>query len=61
MRVLEKQEEPIEDDYLMDSKDGLRVSEETYWQKYYHHPDFNYEWLFRNLLPTWNDFLTKPV
>ncbi|MGB0385870.1 MAG: Uma2 family endonuclease [Ardenticatenaceae bacterium] len=27
------------------SQDGLRVSEETYWEKYYHHPDFNYEWV----------------
>ena len=27
------------------SEDGLRVSEETYWEKYYHHPDFNYEWV----------------
>ena len=44
MKQLERQEQIIEDDYLMDSEDGLRVSEETYWQKYYHHPDFNYEW-----------------
>ena len=27
------------------SEDGLRVLEETYWEKYYHHPDFNYEWV----------------
>ncbi len=26
------------------SEDGLYVSEEEYWEKYYHHPDFNYEW-----------------
>jgi Uma2 family endonuclease len=26
------------------SEDGLRVSEEEYWGKYYNHPDFSYEW-----------------
>ncbi len=26
------------------SEAGKRVSEETYWQHYYNHPDFNYEW-----------------
>ncbi|NJL59294.1 MAG: Uma2 family endonuclease [Desulfobacteraceae bacterium] len=26
------------------SEDGLYVSEEEYWEKYYDHPDFNYEW-----------------
>jgi hypothetical protein len=26
------------------SEDGLYVSEEEYWEKYYHHPDFDYEW-----------------
>jgi len=26
------------------SKDGLAVSEEEYWKKYYHDPDFIYEW-----------------
>jgi len=26
------------------SEDGLRVSEAVYWEKYYDHPDFNYEW-----------------
>lgn len=26
------------------SKDGSRVSEEEYWEHYYEHPDFNYEW-----------------
>ncbi|MCP3943473.1 MAG: Uma2 family endonuclease, partial [Desulfobacteraceae bacterium] len=26
------------------SEDGLRVSEEEYWEKYYNHPDFAYEW-----------------
>lgn len=26
------------------SEDGRYVSEELYWQKYYEHPDFNYEW-----------------
>ena len=26
------------------SEDGRYVSEELYWQTYYEHPDFNYEW-----------------
>ena len=26
------------------SEDGLYVSEEEYWEKYYNHPDFSYEW-----------------
>ncbi len=26
------------------SEDGKRVSEEVYWQHYYHHLDFSYEW-----------------
>jgi Uma2 family endonuclease len=26
------------------SADGLQVSEEVYWDKYYHDPDFTYEW-----------------
>lgn len=26
------------------SKDGLAVLEEEYWEKYYHDPDFTYEW-----------------
>jgi len=26
------------------SEDGLYVSEEEYWEKYYSHPYFNYEW-----------------
>jgi Uma2 family endonuclease len=26
------------------SEDGLFVSEEEYWEKYYNHPDFSYEW-----------------
>jgi len=26
------------------SEDGLFVTEEEYWEKYYEHPDFNYEW-----------------
>jgi hypothetical protein len=26
------------------SEDGLYVSETEYWEKYYHHPDFSYEW-----------------
>lgn len=26
------------------SEDGHYVSEERYWQQYYEHPDFNYEW-----------------
>ncbi len=28
------------------SEDGLFVSEEEYWENYYNHPDFNYEFLF---------------
>lgn len=27
-----------------ESEDGRYVSEELYWQTYYEHPDFNYEW-----------------
>jgi hypothetical protein len=27
------------------SEEGRIVSEETYWKTYYHHPDFNYEWV----------------
>jgi len=26
------------------SEDGKRVSESLYWEKYYEHPDFSYEW-----------------
>jgi len=26
------------------SQDGLHVSEDEYWEKYFEHPDFNYEW-----------------
>jgi len=26
------------------SEDGLYVSENEYWEKYYEHPDFSYEW-----------------
>jgi len=26
------------------SEHGRYVSEEEYWEKYYHHPDFSYEW-----------------
>jgi Uma2 family endonuclease len=26
------------------SEDGLHVSEAEYWEKYYEHPDFSYEW-----------------
>jgi Uma2 family endonuclease len=26
------------------SEDGKYVTEEEYWEKYYEHPDFNYEW-----------------
>ena len=33
---------PEEDDEH--SEDGRRVSEEEYWEKYYEHPYFNYEW-----------------
>lgn len=31
---------PVENDV---SEDGLAVSEEEYWEKYYNHPDFSYE------------------
>ncbi|MCP4405146.1 MAG: Uma2 family endonuclease [bacterium] len=31
-------------DAVEGSADGLRVSEELYWEKYYHDPDFSYEW-----------------
>ncbi|MDM8522747.1 hypothetical protein QUF80_05180 [Desulfococcaceae bacterium HSG8] len=27
-----------------ESEDGLAVTEEEYWEKYYQHPDFSYEW-----------------
>ena len=30
---------------VLDSEHGRIVEEETYWKKYYHHPDFNYEWV----------------
>ena len=30
---------------VLGSEDGRIVSEETYWKRYYHHPDFNYEWV----------------
>jgi hypothetical protein len=33
---------PFED--VPRSVDGLRVSEEEYWEKYYHDPDVTYEW-----------------
>ncbi len=32
---------PAENDV---SEDGLEVSEEEYWDRYYNHPDFTYEW-----------------
>ncbi len=28
----------------LDSEEGLRVAEDVYWEKYYDHPDFDYEW-----------------
>ena len=31
-------------EYDKASEDGLYVSEEEYWEKYYSHPDFSYEW-----------------
>jgi len=31
-------------EYIIRSEDGVPVSEEEYWEKYYEHPDFNYEW-----------------
>lgn len=34
--------EPVEG--MPRSKNGLWVSEEEYWEKYYHDPDFTYEW-----------------
>ena len=42
--LFQPQEAPVSEDGLMVSEDGLSVSKEVYWQKYYHHPDFNYEW-----------------
>ncbi len=36
--------ESVEREETPRSKDGLRVSEEEYWQTYYHDPDFVYEW-----------------
>ncbi len=36
---------PIDEDIEeVRSADGLRVTEEEYWQRYYHDPDFRYEW-----------------
>ena len=32
------------DELMPRSQAGLRVSEEEYWQFYYQHLDFNYEW-----------------
>lgn len=32
------------DDSGVVSEDGRFVTEEEYWEKYYEHPDFNYEW-----------------
>ncbi|MCP4348813.1 MAG: Uma2 family endonuclease [Desulfobacterales bacterium] len=37
-RTQQKREEYIHSD------DGMEVSEEEYWEKYYEHPHFNYEW-----------------
>ncbi|MCP4350602.1 MAG: hypothetical protein GY795_34475, partial [Desulfobacterales bacterium] len=31
-------------EHIIRSEDGLAVSEEEYWEKYYEHPYFNYEW-----------------
>ncbi|MCP4353111.1 MAG: hypothetical protein GY795_47275, partial [Desulfobacterales bacterium] len=33
-----------EKEYTIISEEGLAVSEEEYWEKYYEHPYFNYEW-----------------
>ncbi|QTA78550.1 Putative restriction endonuclease type II, DUF820 [Desulfonema limicola] len=33
-----------EDEYCEFSEDGRAVSEEEYWEKYYEHPYFSYEW-----------------
>ena len=38
----EEHEHPPEQDER--SEDGLAVSEAGYWEKYYSHPDFSYEW-----------------
>jgi len=34
----------IENDYYKYSEDGRAVSEDEYWEKYYVHPEFSYEW-----------------
>jgi Uma2 family endonuclease len=34
----------LQQDYEIHSEDGRAVSEEEYWETYYEHPDFNYEW-----------------
>ncbi len=39
---LKYQESSFLEDEL--SEDGLAVSEEEYWENYYNHPDFSYEW-----------------
>ncbi|MCP4348454.1 MAG: hypothetical protein GY795_23455, partial [Desulfobacterales bacterium] len=31
-------------EYIISSEDGFAVSEEEYWEKYYEHPYFSYEW-----------------
>ncbi len=36
--------ESAESEEMPRSMDGLQVSEEEYWQTYYHDPDFVYEW-----------------
>lgn len=36
----------IEDERIegLNAEDGLHVTEDVYWEKYYEHPDFDYEW-----------------
>ena len=45
-RMLERNyDDPVHiGEYEELSEDGLYVSEEEYWEKYYDHPDFSYEW-----------------
>jgi Uma2 family endonuclease len=39
--VIEPRQDHLEEPQ---SEDGLHVSEEEYWETYYEHPDFSYEW-----------------
>jgi len=40
----DEKEEITEGSDMRLCEDGLAVSEEEYWEKYYNHPDFKYEW-----------------